>query len=504
MEKLRIICRKSKLSLIQAGIVAQRIQQEFPNIKIEIKGRTSRGDREIDVPLHTLSDTDFFAKEIYQALENGEADVAVHSLKDVSGDHFFGGHYFAVVDRDDVRDVAIFNANVMAKCRMGESIRIGTSSPRREHMALNFLQKALPFFNMHIDVKAVSIRGNVETRLHKLDAGEYDGIILAAAGLNRLLKYGNEENRNEVQNLLRNKRLMLLPITACVPAPAQGAIVAEALNFSPVVVSILQKIRQQAHHENCVQEKLSAREYGSGCMQRFGVATITTVYGTFTYAAGLNKEEQAFTHWQGLPAPLHKAVYTGLLEPTGLFTYIAAIQNDEDIQSPSAVYIAHKHVLDFLPDEQVLDNKNIYAAGVYTWYALAQKGYWVTACADGLGVEMFITSMRMPLFNIVADDVVILTNTASAMRWLSNGRRAVGIYTTVPTIQDSIVEFLKKAEAVFWYSYNQYETLAHFTKPGCTYLCLAGETATRILASGHNPIVFSSKQAFLQWLKNTI
>ena len=152
-----------------------------------------------------------------------EADIAVHSLKDMSYEHFSGTNTFAVIEREDARDVALFRKETIEKLKAGIPIIIGTCSPRREEMAKGFLEKALPF---GAKVETRFIRGNVDTRLRKLDEGEYDGIILATAGLNRLL--ANGETAGLIRSLLQDKLLMLLPLVECVPAPCQGAIVAEA------------------------------------------------------------------------------------------------------------------------------------------------------------------------------------------------------------------------------------------------------------------------------------
>jgi hydroxymethylbilane synthase len=167
---------------LQIDIVKQKIQSAFPGLKVEVIARSSRGDALQEIPLHTVEGSDFFTQDIFDALTNGEADIAVHSLKDMSSEHFFGANKFAVVDRNDTRDVAIFNGNVEEKIKNGETIIIGTCSPRREEMATEFLKKALPQLNSEIKIETKPIRGNVETRLRKLNSGEYDATILATAG----------------------------------------------------------------------------------------------------------------------------------------------------------------------------------------------------------------------------------------------------------------------------------------------------------------------------------
>ncbi|MEI9911242.1 MAG: hypothetical protein WDO71_17205 [Bacteroidota bacterium] len=207
-----------------------KIQVAYPGMKVAIIARSSRGDTLQDIPLHTVEGSDFFTQDIFDTLANDEADIAVHSLKDMSSEHFFGSNKFAVVDRDDTRDVAIFNKNVEWKIKNGENITIGTCSPRREEMAIGFLQKALPQWSKTFKVGTKNIRGNEDTRLRKLDTGEYDGIILATAGLNRLLTPSAAEGPDggceaktpdggceATKELLKDKKLMLLPLIECVP-----------------------------------------------------------------------------------------------------------------------------------------------------------------------------------------------------------------------------------------------------------------------------------------------
>ena len=226
MEKIRLIGRNSRLSLLQIERVKQKIALAYPGMEVEIIARSSRGDELPNIPLQTMEGSDFFTQDIFDALANGEADIAVHSLKDMSYEHFSGTNQFAVTEREDVRDIALFRKDTEEKIKRGETIIIGTCSPRREEMAIGFLQKALPQLQGSVHVETKFIRGNVDTRLRKLDDGEFDGILLATAGLNRLLS--SEEDAPSIKDLLKNKRFMLLPLMECVPAPCQGAIVAEA------------------------------------------------------------------------------------------------------------------------------------------------------------------------------------------------------------------------------------------------------------------------------------
>src|SRR6186713_267652 len=299
MESIKLIGRSSRLSLLQIDIVKRKIQSAFPNMKVKVIARSSKGDELQNIPLHTVEGSDFFTQDIFDALTIGEADIAVHSLKDMSGEHFFGDNRFAVVDRNDSRDVGIFNNDIEEKVRKGETIIIGTCSPRREEMATLFLKKALPQLNAEIKIETKDIRGNVETRLRKLNSGKYDATILATAGLNRLLR--NKEDAEFLRELLADKKLMLLPLIECVPAPCQGAIVVEAHHSNSKAIKVLRRINNEELNADCCVEKKEAIKYGAGCIQKFGVTTLHTKNGKYLYAAGKDSEGTEFVKWNPLP-----------------------------------------------------------------------------------------------------------------------------------------------------------------------------------------------------------
>lgn len=252
METIRLTGRSSRLSILQIEIAEQIIAQQFPGIKVERVLRESRGDTLAQIPLQTVGGTDFFTGDFFDMLTNDEADIAIHSLKDMSSAHFFGSNHFAVIDRDDARDIAIFNPDILTRLQEGKTIVIGTCSPRREEMAIEFLQTALPQGNHPVQIETRPIRGNVETRLQKLSKGEYDATILATAGLNRLLR--SEKDKPLIRSLLADKKLMLLPLIECVPAPCQGAIVAEALPENKKAVAILQAINDSLLYKTCAAD----------------------------------------------------------------------------------------------------------------------------------------------------------------------------------------------------------------------------------------------------------
>src|SRR5689334_18373245 len=188
--EFKVVCRGSWLSRAQAENFISQVRARDSQTSFSIVIKDTAGDRDQQTLLQVMDGKDFFTREIQDFLNSGQADFAVHSLKDVSSELFFKDNHYAVISREDPRDAAIFNGNVLQLIAEGKTIRLGTSSPRRALMAVEFLRQALPVVTgCKASVEAVAIRGNVDTRLQKLDDGQYDGIVLAVAGLNRLLAY---------------------------------------------------------------------------------------------------------------------------------------------------------------------------------------------------------------------------------------------------------------------------------------------------------------------------
>lgn len=172
---LRIATRKSALALWQAEHVAQRLRQAHPGLRVELVGMVTRGDKILDSPLAQIGGKGLFVKELEQGLLEDRADIAVHSMKDVPVDFPAGLGLTTILAREDPRDAFVSN-RYSHPDELPAGARIGTSSLRRQ------CQLAARYPDWEIR----GLRGNVNSRLAKLDAGEFDAIILAAAGLKRL------------------------------------------------------------------------------------------------------------------------------------------------------------------------------------------------------------------------------------------------------------------------------------------------------------------------------
>ncbi|WP_029522701.1 hydroxymethylbilane synthase [Persephonella sp. KM09-Lau-8] len=201
--KIRIGTRKSKLALWQANYVASQLKKHFPDLDIELVKITTKGDKILDVPLAKVGGKGLFVKEIEEAMLRNEIDIAVHSLKDVPTYFPEGLGLVAITEREDPRD-AFLSVKYNSLDEMPSGAVLGTSSLRRKAQILEKRK----------DLVIKDLRGNVDTRIRKLEEGQYDGIILAYAGLKRLG--------------LENKVKQIFEPDYMIPAVAQGFLGIEA------------------------------------------------------------------------------------------------------------------------------------------------------------------------------------------------------------------------------------------------------------------------------------
>jgi hydroxymethylbilane synthase len=174
-DTIRIATRKSPLALWQAEHVAAALRSANPGLEVELVAMSTQGDKILDTPLAKIGGKGLFVKELEQGMLDGRADMAVHSMKDVPVELPEGLHLAVIMEREDPHDAFVSN-RFDSLAHLPEGSRVGTSSLRRQCQ----LAERRP------DLEILPLRGNVNTRLRKLDGGDYDAIILAAAGLKRL------------------------------------------------------------------------------------------------------------------------------------------------------------------------------------------------------------------------------------------------------------------------------------------------------------------------------
>ncbi len=238
--KLIIASRESRLAMWQAENVRARLQALYPACEVQILGMTTRGDQILDRALSKVGGKGLFVKELEVAMEEGRADLAVHSLKDVPMDLPKGFSLAAVLEREDPRDAFVSNQfNSLAELPSGAVV--GTSSLRRQAL----ISARFP----HLVIKP--LRGNLDTRLRKLDDGEYSAIILAAAGLKRL-------------GLPERIKAFLDPVES-LPAAGQGAMAIEIRSDRQDLIEILAPLNHLETSQAVNAERTVSKAFGGSC-----------------------------------------------------------------------------------------------------------------------------------------------------------------------------------------------------------------------------------------------
>src|SRR5215471_17308280 len=263
MRKVIIGTRGSQLALWQANWAKSNLERFHPGSQVEIKIITTKGDRVLDVSAPALGEQGkgLFTKELEEEMLAHDIDIAVHSLKDLPTDITRGLTIGAISEREDVRDALVARAGVAGFNELPNGARVGTSSLRRQSQ-LRYARS---------DLVLEPIRGNVDTRLRKLDSGDFDGVILASAGLRRL-------GRGERITEYLSEDLML-------PAVGQGALGIQIREDDPVMAEFIAPLDHHASHLACQAERSFLRGLGGGCL--VPIAALAKVEGRSLAIRGL-------------------------------------------------------------------------------------------------------------------------------------------------------------------------------------------------------------------------
>jgi hydroxymethylbilane synthase len=249
---IRIGSRKSQLALVQTYWVKDQLQKAFPDRAFEVHTMSTQGDKILDVALAKIGDKGLFTKELEVGMINGDIDFAVHSLKDLPTRLPEGLMLGCVTERENPADALVVHEQYKDKQleTLPEGAVVGTSSLRR----LAQLRHHFP----HLSFK--DVRGNLNTRLAKLDAGEYDALILAVAGLERLS--------------MSDRIHQAIPAEISLHAVGQGALGIECRADDAEILELLKALQHQPTADRCYAERAFLRELEGGCQVPIGVNTV--------------------------------------------------------------------------------------------------------------------------------------------------------------------------------------------------------------------------------------
>ncbi|MCW9047751.1 MAG: hydroxymethylbilane synthase [Gammaproteobacteria bacterium] len=240
LKTIRIATRKSPLALWQAEEVSRQLRLIYPELKVELIKILSKGDKILDAPLAKVGGKGLFVKELEQSMLDGEADIAVHSMKDVPMEFPPGLHLPVIMQREDPTDAFVSN-NYNSLEDLPEDARIGSSSLRRQLQ----IKEAMPKAQM------LNLRGNVNSRLQKLDNGDYDAIILATAGLLRL----------EFEERIK----MRITPEQSLPSVGQGAVGIECRVGDAEIEALIAPLNDMDTHTRLSAERAMNNRLNGGC-----------------------------------------------------------------------------------------------------------------------------------------------------------------------------------------------------------------------------------------------
>lgn len=393
---LRLSSRKSALAKLQTYLIAQAIKQNFPNIQLEYIFKESTGDKDLTSPLWKMPERGVFTRDFKEDLLNGNVDAVVHSYKDLETTEDDQTRILSVLSRADQRDLLLFKKSAFLEPNF-DTIKLMSSSPRREYNLSPFLQKAFPKRLSNKPIVFEPVRGNIQTRINKwLDSKDIQGIILAKAAIDRLLSKDFPESYNPeyveihdfLRKILKDCLFMCLPLTENPNAPAQGGIAVEIKSNNERVIDLFSKLIVVPTSNAIIRERQKLKQYGGGCHQKIGVAILKRNFGTIQIIKGLTDAGEILNkvHLEN-DIDMEKAKSLD-----NIFPYKEKILKFKRTsfytdQTPDRdIWVARK---DSWMDHWTQKNldKIIWAAGLRTWYELAQKDIWVFGSSEGLGED---------------------------------------------------------------------------------------------------------------------
>ena len=388
---IKIISRKSDLAIIQACLVGDAIKNKNTDISLDYIYKDTKGDIDLTTPLSQLPEIGVFTSDLRESLMSEEADIAVHSWKDLPIKLTKGTKIFGTLPRADMRDIIFFKRANIEKIKKYKKLTLLTSSPRREYNLSSFLNNALPFETTKINFE--NIRGNIPTRLNKYFNGDSDGIVIAKSAIDRLLANGDNNLSIEIRKVINNSVWQIPPLSENPCAPAQGAIAIEVKDNRKDIINLVESINDPKTFESAQVERKILSSYGGGCHQKIGVSFEKKSFGDVLTLKGIT-DENIILKKRIIERKVKDKNWYGI-DPDKIYPYnirdyrLFSRENiKEKIKKIST--LRNKNILatrgNVLEGKEKIDSSNIlWTSGVKTWFQLAKKGFWVNGSFDSLG-----------------------------------------------------------------------------------------------------------------------
>lgn len=442
--------RGSLLAVTQCTLIQQEMEKKSQAI-FELNKIKTQGDQITDKPLWQLEGKDFFTKELDEALLAQEIDLVVHSYKDLGTERPNHIKLGCITKRKFAHDILLIKKDKIKDLPHKTHFIVGTSSPRRIFNLQHNLSRYLPDSSTKVECKM--LRGNVNTRIEKLRADEFDAIVLAFAGLERLASY--PESRAILENLLDGLTFMILPQKDFPSSASQGAL---AIEYNDQRKDKLHEVLQKVHHEKTAEEikreRAAFKTYGGGCHLPIGihVKSVNDFYIHLHHGENQGKrfKMQKLEGYDYALANLYNK------KPYFVFSKYDFLTKKIPIHS-NVPFDGNIFVTSSLCHHNLKTHTTLWAAGNRSMKKLIQEGYWVNGSAEGFGHEEITNFKNSRLVEIFSKspDWYVLSH--------DNAQSTVG--ECIPCYRHEIKNSVEKkykdqlmiADIIYWSSFIQYE-----------------------------------------------
>lgn len=438
------------MAVTQCTLLKEEIES-LTEAKFDLRTIKTEGDQKIDLPLWQMEGKDFFTKELDAALLNDEIDMVVHSYKDLGSERPAGLELAAIGKRSFAHDILLIKKANVSEIKNKKEFIVGTSSPRRITNVETSLKDLLPLASQELEVKCKTLRGNVNTRIQKLLDGQYDAIVLALAGLERLAN--KEDSREVLKELLKDLTFLVMPQKTFPSSASQGALAVEIHDKSPKCEQLL-KTLSSIHHNDTVDEVKREREaflsYGGGCHLAVGIH-VKKHKGMYVHIHQGVQDNQAISKVE------IEGVDHGKI--AGKKAFLVLGDNDKLVNQVPLEAKPNEGTHLFVTSQycfHALENArygSLWAAGSRTHKKLAALGHWVNGSADGFGHEEVVTLRDSKAVQMMLAD--------ASWAVLSHEHAQSPVGQVIPCYKRSVNQDaqmdLEDIDVFFWGSFFQYE-----------------------------------------------
>ncbi len=451
--KIRISSRKSDLARIQTYQVAEALRAVHPGIEISFQFSQSLGDKNLEDPLWQMPEKGVFTRDLQDELIENRTDLVVHSWKDLPIEGFQTTEVYATLAREDMRDLLLFKNESFEKYKKKKHapLKILSSSPRRSHNLSRYLSTSLPFLEPGISF--LPIRGNVGTRIKKFLESDADGMILAAAAVDRLLnpplgiEKSLETSASHLKTTLESLLWSFLPLRENPTAAAQGALAIELRKDRDDLKKLLDSINNRDVFQDVSEERKMLANFGGGCHQKLGISIIRRPFGRVLSVRGESPNGDPIERWEILETKTvskKRSLKSADLWPRNPSEARFFERETMRVEKPEGFAAFFVSRSESWPTSWTSNPmaEIIWVSGAKSWKKLASQGLWVHGSSESLGEERPRSLFKKPI-----DRSLKLTHEESA----ATSPESLATYRLVALEKEDLPAF-QSYRAYYWMS----------------------------------------------------